>query len=111
MTINLHVLVHAFERFPPDEDGSGPIWESLARALARASAKRAIPWLIAALDHRPLDAGARRTLEDGLHALSQVDPAPGQGAAWWQAWWTENRARLSPDLATLDVPVLRLPSR
>jgi RNA polymerase sigma factor (sigma-70 family) len=106
------LLLQAFARHPPAADGEALVWAVLATTMERMARPRAIPTLIAALDHRPLYPTTRGFLGLALAGLAGVphDPAT-QDAAWWRAWWLENRSRFPAEVAVLGVPDALVPAR
>lgn len=92
-----HVTAEAIDR--------SLLWTQ-ARAVAELGDLSAAPTLIAAIE---LD-GSYDTVYGlgyfGLGQLLDVDYDESHDGAWWRSWWAENRQRLGPGVAGLEIPTL-----
>ncbi|HKE01625.1 MAG TPA: permease prefix domain 1-containing protein [Planctomycetota bacterium] len=92
-----------------DADGAGnAVAFSVGDALAELRATSAVPMVIALIRADDTYATKYGLGYFALEKLTGVRYDESHDGAWWADWWTKNRARISPEFASLELPAVEL---
>lgn len=86
-------------------DPDGPVVRAAVRALGDVGDTRALTFLIGFLARTDGDLAMRAAIGDGpLRELTGVRFDIQRDAAWWRAWWQDNRLRFKSSIHGIKIP-------